>query len=67
MELDNMVLASYLKGLFEAEGIPCHFQSFRFRLVMLWLKPLYKVRLLVPEGEVERAQKLIAQVPHQVV
>lgn len=66
MELDNMILASYLKGLLEAEKIPCHFQGFHFRMLMLWLKPLFKVRLLVPAGQVERAKSLIAQVPYQV-
>jgi hypothetical protein len=67
MELDNMILASYLKGLMEAEGVPHHFQSFRLRQLMLWIKPLYKVRLLVPAEHVERAQALIASVPYQVV
>ncbi len=66
MVLDNMALASYLKGFLENEKVPCHFQGYHFRLLVLWLKPLFKVRLLVPEDHRERALQLIAQVPYQV-
>jgi hypothetical protein len=67
LEMDNVHLASYLKGLFQAEKVPCHIQAYNFRRLFFIFSPLYKMRLLVPEGGVDRAKELLATVQYQVV
>ncbi len=67
LEMDNVHLASYLKGLFQAEGISFYIQAYGYRRLLFWFDPLYKMRLLVPEEEVEKSRALLATVKYKVV
>ncbi len=67
LEIDNVHLASYLKGLFMAEKIPCHIQSYRYRRLLFIFAPLIKMRLMVPVEETEKANLLLGTVQFKVV
>ncbi len=67
LELDNVHLASYLKGLFQVEKIPCHIQAYGYRRLMFMFSPLYKMRLLVPEEEIDRSKVLLSTIDFKVV
>ena len=67
LEMDNVHLAAYLKGLFQAEGIPFYIQAYGYRRLLFWFDPLYKMRLLVPEEEMEKSRALLATVKYEVV
>ena|GEM_PF-3377415 len=67
LEMDNVHLASYLKGLFQAEGMPCHIQAYGYRRLFFIFSPLNKMRLLVPEEVADKARELLTTVKYQVV
>jgi hypothetical protein len=67
LEMDNVHLASYVKGMLVSEGLPCYIQGYHFRRLHFIFTPLYKMRLLVPESDETRARALLAQVKYQVV
>jgi preprotein translocase subunit SecY len=65
--LDNVHLAEYFRARFEREGIPHAVRAFHFRSLFYFLGPLYKMTLLVPEGEAERAAELVAATDFRIV
>ena len=67
LEIDNVNLASYLKGLFQVEKIPCLVQSYTYRRLFFILGPLYKMRLMVPANEIDRARSILSTVNYYVV
>ena len=54
---DNVHYVTYLKGLFEAEGIRFCVQAFEYRRLFYFFEPLIKMRVLVDSRDWDRAQK----------
>ncbi len=67
LTLDNVHLAELLRAQLQQEGIDCVVTSFRFRRLYYFLGPLFKMALLVPEADRERAERLVAETPFRIV
>ena len=59
LTLDNVHLAAYFRARFEREGIPLAIRAYHFRRLLYWLGPFYKMALLVPAAERDRAAALV--------
>jgi hypothetical protein len=59
IELDNVYGACYLQGLLVKNGCDALIRAFRYRSLFFFFGPIFKMELLVPVGEVERAWELI--------
>ena len=59
LEMDNVSGACYLQGLLVKNGCDALIRAFHYRSLFFFFGPLYKMELLVPAGEVERAWDLI--------
>ncbi len=55
---DNVHFVTYLKGLFEKEGIRFCIQGFQYRRLFFFWEPLIKMRLLVDAKDEARAREL---------
>jgi hypothetical protein len=67
LTLDNVHLAEYFQAVFAREGIPCVVRAFRFRRLLFFFGALYKMALLVPEADAERAARLVEATPFEIV
>ena len=67
LTLDNVHLAEYFRARFEREGIPHAVRAFHFRRLFYFLGPLYKMTLLVPEEEAERAAAVVEATDFRIV
>ena len=65
--LDNVHLAELLRAKLEAEGIGCVVSSFRFRRMFYFLGPLFKMSLLVPTKDCDRAARLVEDTAFEIV
>ena len=59
IDLDNVYGACYLQGLLVKNGCDALIGAFRYRSLFFFFGPIFKMELLVPAGEVERAWELI--------
>lgn len=66
LTLDNLHLAEYLRARLDAAGIPCVVRGFWFRSLYFFFGPLFKMALMVPEGDRDRAERLVAEMPFRV-
>lgn len=57
-ELDNVHFSSYLKGLFEKEGVCYCLQAFEYRRLFFFFQPLMKISVLVAKKDYEKARAL---------
>ncbi len=55
---DNVHFVTYLKGLFEAEGIRFCVQAFEYRRLFYFFEPLIKMRVLVDGRDWDKAKQL---------
>jgi len=67
LTLDNVHLAEYLHARLGEEGIACVISSFRFRRLLYLFGPLFKMVLLVPAADRERAEQLVQETPFEIV
>ena len=67
LTLDNVHLAELLRAQLRQEGIEAVVTSLRFRRLYYFLGPLFKMALLVPEADRERAERLVAETPFRIV
>lgn len=67
LTLDNVHLAEYLTARLTEEGIECVVTSFRFRRLSYIFGPLFKMALLVPADDAERARALVEATPFEIV
>jgi hypothetical protein len=65
--LDNVHLAELFRAKLDREGIECVVTTFRFRRLAYFLGPLFKMALLVPEEDLERAERLVEETPFRIV
>jgi hypothetical protein len=59
IQLDNPHLASYLKNLFQSKGIDTLVQTYRYRRLLFFFGPLFKMGILVAPEDSGRAMELI--------
>jgi len=57
-EFDNVHYVAYLKGLFESEKISFVLQGYEYRRLWFFMDPLFKIKILVDEKDLTRAQEL---------
>ena len=55
---DNVHFVTYLKGLFEAEGIRFCIQAFEYRRLFYFFEPLIKMRVLIDARDWKKAKEL---------
>lgn len=67
LTLDNVHLAELLKARLAEEGIESVVTCFRYRRLSYFLGPLFKMGLLVPAADRERAEGLVDETPFQIV
>jgi hypothetical protein len=66
ISLDNVHLAEYLQARLGERGIDCAVRGYRFRRLLYFFGPLFKMALLVPEAERERALRLVEDTPFRI-
>jgi preprotein translocase subunit SecY len=59
LELDNVYLASYLRGRLETHGIDALVRTYHYRALFYFLRPLMKMSLWVPAEHLHRAMELV--------
>lgn len=67
LTLDNVHLAEYLQARFAEDEIPCVVRAYRFRRLLFFFGALFKMALLVPEADAERAARLVGETPFEIV
>jgi len=67
LTLDNVHLAELLRARLAEEGIESVVTCFRYRRLSYFLGPLFKMGLLVPAADRERAEQLVEETPFQIV
>lgn len=67
LTLDNVHLAEYFRARFEREGIPLAIRAFQFRRLTYYFGPLFKMALLVPAAERDRAAALVEATDFRIV
>lgn len=67
ISLDNVHLAEYLHGRLGERGIDCVIRGYRFRRLLYLFGPLFKMALLVPEADRDRAVRLVEETPFRIV
>jgi len=67
LTLDNVHLAEYLRARLAEEEIECVVTSLRFRRLVYFFGALYKMALLVPAKDRERAEQLVRETPFEIV
>ena len=60
LALDNVHLASYLRGLLRAHGVESLAKTYHFRSLFYFWMPLIKIDLLVPSEEFELARQVVS-------
>jgi hypothetical protein len=65
--LDSVHLAEYLRARLDAEGLPFVIRAYHLRRLGYFLAPLFKMALLVPVDDAERARRLVDETPFRVV
>jgi hypothetical protein len=66
ISLDNVHLAEYLQGRLGERGIECVVRGYRFRRLLYVFGPLFKMALLVPEADRDRAVRLVEETPFRI-
>ena len=66
ISLDNVHLAEYLHALLDEEGIAHVVRAYRFRRLLYLFGPLFKMSLLVPEADRDRAVRLVEATPFRI-
>lgn len=59
LELDNVHLASYLRGLLRAHGIDALARTYHYRSLFFFFQPLVKMDLVVPASQLDRSRELV--------
>ena len=67
LTLDSVHLAEYLRARLDAESVPCVIRAYHFRRLTYFLGPIFKMALLVPERETDRARRLVDETPFRIV
>ena len=67
LTLDSVHLAEYLRARCERERIPAVIRAYHFRRLLHFFGPLFKMALLVPEAERERAEALVEETRAPIV
>ena len=67
IELDNVYGASYLQGLLVKNGCDALIRGFHYRSLFFFFGAMYKIDLMVPVSEMERAWDLIEPEKIEVV
>jgi len=67
LTLDNVHLAELQRVRLAEEGIECVVTTFRFRRLTYIFGPLFKMALLVPEEDQDRAERLVEETPFEIV
>ncbi len=67
LTLDNVHLAELLRARLRREGIESVVTSFRFRRLVYFFGPLFKMALLVPAEDRDRCVQLIEATPFRIV
>jgi hypothetical protein len=67
LTLDNVHLAELLRARLAEEEIEAVVTCFRFRRLSYFLGPLFKMGLLVPAADRERAERLVEETPFRIV
>lgn len=66
ISLDNVHLAEYLYGRLGERGIDCVVRGYRFRRLLYVFGPLFKMAILVPEADRDRAVRLLEETPFRI-
>ncbi len=67
VELDNVHLALHARHALAARGIDCLLQAVRFRSLFFFLRPLYKIHLLVPADRLGEAREWLDELDPRIV
>lgn len=67
LTLDNVHLAEYLRSRLTADRVPCVIRAYHLRRLGYFFSPLFKMALLVPAAEAERAARLVDETPFEIV
>jgi len=67
IELDNVHLALYLRSVLRDRYVPCVVQTLHFRGLFFFLRPLYKMSVLVPADRLDEARELVNELNPRVL
>lgn len=66
LSLDNVHLAEYLHARLDELEVPHVVRAYRFRRLLYHFGPLFKMALLVPEADRDRAARLVEETPFRI-